>query len=281
MLKPVNLKRITLRVIAVLHIFISFFTFQLYASVDSKSKIAEEYRSEGYELQQKGKFTEALTFYSKALSLGLNSPVIYNDMGILHEQLGLSSRAEQYYLQALKQDRGYLPAYSNLAYLYLQEGNKSKAKDYFQLRYELAPEGDPWRYKIEDELVKLSPHYKDIILKRQADRLLEEMEEKRRQILAEQVRLSNEHIKRAESYLSSGNYRLAIQEYDKALAITPNNPQIIKAKKDTILKVSKESVKERSEEVLRMLEAGNTTSAKIEIQKMLTSIPSEQVLNSK
>src|SRR3989338_7492967 len=102
--------------------FISSITFHTFVSAGILEDTAEKYRASGYEQQQKGNLNEALANYTKATSMGIENQVIYNDMGVLYENIDMTSRAEHYYLSAIKLDSGYLPAYNNLAYFYQKHG---------------------------------------------------------------------------------------------------------------------------------------------------------------
>src|SRR3989338_9111911 len=99
-------------------LFISCITFHTYVFADIQEQAAEEYRVLGYAEQQKGNLSEALSYYTKAIELGLNNAVVLNDMGVLYEDINLNARAQEYYLKAIQSDRHYLPPYFNLAYLY-------------------------------------------------------------------------------------------------------------------------------------------------------------------
>ena len=77
--------------------------------------------------RKKGNLYDALSYYTKAIELGLESPVVYNDMGVLYEQVNLRTKAEQFYLKAMALDDKYLPTYSNLAYYYQADGDQERA----------------------------------------------------------------------------------------------------------------------------------------------------------
>ncbi|MBZ0167541.1 MAG: tetratricopeptide repeat protein, partial [Candidatus Omnitrophica bacterium] len=136
--------------------FISFVTFQTDVLAAPKQNLYEKYRDLGYQEQQKGNFSDALTYFSKAVSLGNKDPVVFNDMGIIYEQLGYLGKAEQYYGKALTIDPEYLPAYSNIAYLYLNNGFPEKAFPYFKKRHELSTLGDDWGERAKEEMLKIN-----------------------------------------------------------------------------------------------------------------------------
>ncbi len=72
-----------------------------------------------------------------------------------------------------------------------------------------------------------------------------------------------------------------MREYDSALRLTPKNPKITDARNAVVLEIAKESVREQSEQAIIRLETGDTVSARHEIQKILTIIPSEPILISR
>ena len=114
-------------------LFISCITFHTNVSAGIMEQTAEDYRALGYAEQQKGNINEALAYYTKAATLGVENPALFNDMGVLYEGIDLNSRAKQYYLKAIQSDANYLPAYINLAYLYQRLGRKEKAALYFKI----------------------------------------------------------------------------------------------------------------------------------------------------
>jgi len=274
--------RKTGRAFFTLLIFISFITFQNIVSAgEGALKIALEYRDKGYAEHQKGNLNEALTYYSKALSLGLETPVLLNDLGILYEEIGITGRAESYYLRAIQIDESYLPSYLNLAYLYLQSGSPDKAKKYFLLRFEKGQADDLWAKKALEELLRIDPSYKIKAVQLEAKKLNEEVVQQARKEFYERIRKANEHFLQGQALANRGEYLTAIQEFDRALTLTPQNPKVLKARKKAVLELTKKNVKERSEQAIKMLEEGDSNSAKYEIQKMLTTIPNESVLNSR
>jgi len=266
-------------VTAFLLLAISLTTYHpnIYAEVLFQS--AEEYRTQGYEEQQKGHFDKALTNYSKAVSLGLENAKVYNDVGVVYEQLGIPDRAEQFYLKAIKQDKDYLPPYTNLAYLYQSIGNTQKAIFYFQERLERATDGDPWKEKVQQELFKISPEWKNQMIGDQLKKLDEELAKKALREAEEELSLqmsrAENHFQQAQQFLTDGNYEEAVLELDRALVATPHNPKILKAREDAIYQQGVEDIKRRTDNAIRKLDAGDVESAKKEFQQILATIPKE------
>jgi len=277
MLTPNKLGASSPRGITLLFLFISFCTFQLPVFADIKDKTAEEYRILGYAQQQKGNFFEALSYYTKAIELGLESPVVLNDMGVLYEQIGFRSKAEQYYLQSFQTDEKYLPVLSNLAYFYKVSGDVEVAFYYFKKRFELGEPSDRWTLKAKEELLKIHPEYIKWIVNREAEQLDRELVFQVHRAFSDQVKRSDEHFKRGQNFQRDGKYDRAIIEFDQALGLTPKNPIIVRAKREILLQMARRDLQERSEKALQMLDSGDTNSAKNEVRKILSTIPNEPI----
>ena len=261
---------------------ISIVTFpQNVFAADIKTKTIEEYRAKGYQEKQKGNLNEALNYYTKAVEIGLDNPSVYNDMGILFEEVGFDLRAEQHYRKAIQADSNYLPAYINLAYLYKKNKNLEKAAQYFQKRYELGTPGDPWAEKAKDELIALKPEYREWIIRLEAEKFNDQLIKKAHADFVDMIKRANEHYEQGQAQFDQANYQEALKEFNQALSITPDNPKVIDARKKTILELSKINVKEHSDQAIKMLNSGDSLSAKSEIQKMLTAIPNEPIITSK
>ncbi|MDO8580376.1 MAG: tetratricopeptide repeat protein [Candidatus Omnitrophota bacterium] len=271
----------TSRIFSTLLFAISVVTFQSSVFADGKEDSLEQYRALGYEEQHKGNFNEALNYYIKAKDLGLNNPIVFNDMGVLYEQIGLPDKAKQHYLEAIKLDSKYLPPYLNLAYFYLHKGDQQRAAQYFQSRYELGDKDDPWAQKAKQELLKLRPRYEEELVAQKAQELSQEVVAQVQKEFSDQVNRSKEHYKIGQSYYKKRKYQQAINEYNKALVLTPKNSTVMKARQGAILELTKQKLKNHSDEAIKLLSAGKPNAAKNEIQKMLTAIPNKPIVNSK
>jgi tetratricopeptide (TPR) repeat protein len=199
-------------------------------------------------------------------------------MGVLYEEIDRYGRAEQYYLRAIELDQRYLPPYVNLAYLYQRLGKTDQAAKYFKLRYEMGHPMDPWAQRAKDELVRMDPRYGAWAAAIEADSLNRELEVKSHREFVQRVEQSQEHYKKGDGFLKDERYREAIEEYDMALRLSPDNPKIINARKKALLETIKRDVREHSRQALMLLDAGDTLSARFEIQQMLKMIPKEPIL---
>ena len=271
-------------VVLITLIFLSFFTFSIppVLALVLEQDLAEQYRDQGYELQQQGDLNGALAFYSKAITLGGSSnPVLLNDVGIIYEQLGMVGKAEEHYLQAVEHNEGYLPAYSNLAYLYANQGQKEKALAYFQRRYELSEPGDPWGEKAKEEMIRLSPDLAKQFRQEQIYTFANQVQQQKQQEFMDQLNRSTQYFERGLHYQANGELEKALAEFNRALAMTPDNPKFQKAKQQIIRELAAQRIRQQSELAIQKLSAGDTYSAKREIQNILSTIPNEPILNSR
>ena len=116
---------------------------------------AVSYRQQGYEAQQRGDHTNALSLYQKAAMLDPAYPTPLNDAGILLEREGRLQEAEQAYQQALAVNPEYVEAHANLAMLYERMGEKEKAIYHWMKRYELGQPSDPGTIRAEERFLSL------------------------------------------------------------------------------------------------------------------------------
>jgi Flp pilus assembly protein TadD len=262
-------------------LFISCITFHTFVSADFSDQVAEKYRALGYAEQQKGNLDDALTHYIKATSLGVENAALLNDMGVLYEKIDLNTKAVHYYTKAIQIDSNYLPAYNNLAYLYQKLGRNEQAAFYFKKRYELGNTSDPWAQKAKDELVRIKPEYRTWARSVEAESLSNELAAQQKDAFYKRVERSQQHYLKGEGLFEKGRFKEAMTEYNIAIELAPRNPKISDARKSAFIEITKEKIREQSEQAIKMLEAGDTVSARIEIQKMLTVIPKEPILSSR
>jgi tetratricopeptide (TPR) repeat protein len=240
---------------------------------ENRSVEAEKYRVLGYQAQQKGNMDEALTFYSKAVELGFSSPVLFNDIGVVYEQLGLADPAEQFYLKAIQADQKYLPPYTNLAYLYKSLERTSEAIYYFQQRIERASEDDPWLPRLIAELQKIDPNYKQKVVIKQLDQMHTQIEEEKREQLELEIGRVKKHMDQAEVFWSEGRFEEALQELKNAERLSPENPQVLELLKKVANAQLAVDVDQRAQKALGMIKAGDLESARQEYQNILAVIP--------
>ena len=252
--------------------FISIVTFHS-AAYAVNNKILDEYVEEAYVDQENGNLKQALSNFKKAIVLGVQDIEVYNDVGVLSEKLGLGLRAVEYYKKALRLDSNYLPAYLNLAYCYLDSGKTEQAFKYFKFRYELGDPQDRWTSLAREELLKIHPEYANIILDRDLKELNDSSARQVRKAFEDNLRRSYQHFQTGQLLFKNGDFEGAVQEYNLALKLTPKNPKILESRDKVYVEMTKEIVKKYTDSAVRGLEAGDTTSARNDIRKLLTTIP--------
>lgn len=250
------------------------------AQSDLKEKTAQAYRHSGYEAQKKGDLDTALTMYIKAAELGQQSASIFNDIGVIYEQIGVDEKAEDNYLRALKSDNQYLPVYTNLAYLYQKRGQDQKAAEYFKKRIVLGNPNDPWTIQAKEELSLLSrklPHIHRWLIQQEASEFNRQLTQQARQDFYRQVLSADNYYQEAMALEKEGKLDQALEQYNRALTLTPASPKIMEARNKLILKITQRDLKQHSDMAMKLLESGDTVSAGVEFQRALTIIPKEPI----
>jgi tetratricopeptide (TPR) repeat protein len=256
---------------------ISLLTFQSSTFANNTEKSAQNYRTQGYDEQKKGNFDKALALYTKALELGIENEVLYNDIGVIYEQLGDWQQARAYYLKSINHNPDYLPPYTNLAYLYQTLGDIQNAENYFRERYLRAPEGDPWKDAALKELLRINPHFKQEITRKKADQLSDELVLQAHEEFSLQVRRAENHYQAGESLLERKSYAEAIAEFDRALLLTPGNPKIIRARQQAYYLQKTDKIKFLVHDAMERLDAGDMNSARDMFQEILSLLPEQPV----
>jgi tetratricopeptide (TPR) repeat protein len=254
-----------LRLLLVTFSFLLFFSglsFHVsHAQVNTFDQTAEDYRRQGYNAHQNGNLQEALKNYTKALALGLESAVVYNDIGILYEQLNRNGQAEKLYQRAIGIDDGYLPSYMNLAYLYLKEGQRDLAIKYFRIRYDKGDPDDVWTQRAKDELLGLDPTFRDEMIQREAIRLQQELVQKSRREFHDQVYRSKQHHQAGQNAFAEGLYQKALLELETALELTPGHPGVLKDLKNVHKALVKQRLHNQYQKALQQVDQGGYTEA--------------------
>lgn len=143
------------------YFIILFFLIVLNASYTYANKAAsisdeaEDYRTKGYEAQQRGDIDTAIEWYQKAVNLKPEYASPHNDLGILFEIKGWMDRAEAEYNKALTINPNYKEVHANLALLNERRGDLEKAAYHWMRRYRLGSPEDPWTQEAKNRLEKL------------------------------------------------------------------------------------------------------------------------------
>jgi len=266
-----NFRKKTCHFVLISFLFVTFFGRLPHSFAEvNLVNAGEEYRTIGFEAQQGGDFDRALTFYAKALSLGTKQDVwIYNNVGVIYEQLGMQERAEINYLKALEIDPSYLPPYTNLAFLYKERGDIPKAISYLRVRLDRAAENDPWVPTLVNELKALDPTYRssmiDTELTETGDRLYQMAQEE----LSLQVARADGHYRHAQELCANQEFEQALAEIEKALILTPKNPKLRELQGQILTEQRNLQVREKTNKAVELLEAGEVDAARQEFQTIL------------
>ena len=251
-------------------------SFQLFVYADNKRQIADDYRLKGYEQQQQGNLDGALNWYFKAVSFDPGYAVALNDIGLLYEQLGIDDRAEQSYLAAIKADKRYLPPYSNLGYFYKKKQNLVQAIQYFRIRVESGSPGDEWTSKAKAELKSIfehSPYLKKKLVNRAAQVFERQLVREARAKFDQQIASARSYYRQGERFLNQKKYHDAVKLFDSAMAITPEDPKIIRARHQALHAINQQMIEQHVEQAMKLLKEGNATSAQKRFREVLTIIP--------
>ncbi|MHC4791804.1 MAG: tetratricopeptide repeat protein [Planctomycetota bacterium] len=218
-----------------------------------KKKKAEAARKvgEAYLLQEN--YRAALEELLKAEKLYPKDHILQNDLGIVYRKMGRVDLAIKHLKKAVKLNPKYAPAFNNLGTAYYDKGDWDAAIDYFK--------------KVSEDLLYATPHFayynlgKAYYMKKEYSRaeeyLLKALDVESRYVepLVELGRTymamgrnseANAALKsaieqipghaRAYFYLAevqrkSGNYRKALEAYNKVVELVPNSPLAKEAQK--------------------------------------------------
>jgi len=264
-----------LTVFAILSIFVLSIHTPSFSDIFEET--SEDYRLKGFEEQQKGNLDQALTYYLKAVTLGDGSAKIYNDIGVTYEHLGIDQRAEEFYMKAIRTDPNYLPPYTNLAFLYQKHDQKDRAILFFRERYQLAQKDDPWRARVVQELLRLDPSFREEFLQTVLEEANAELARRRQEDLQLQMMRANNHYQRGLAFLQEKRHEEALNEFEQALILTPNNPKLVQGRERALYAKRIEMIRLRFEDAMDEMETGHLESAKSIFQDILTIIPRKPV----
>lgn len=195
-------------------------------------KMAKEYRDRGYQLQTKGQYKKALSFYQKAISIDPEFTEAYNDAGVVFEALGDSNNAIKMYTKSVQIDDSYLPAHTNLALLYEKLGNLKQAAKHWKKRYLSGKQGDYWWEQAKQRMFEwnIYPEVKQELIEQEAMTLSKRISLKKKRKQEEMLRKNNErarmHYEVALGLFNSQDWSSAVKELDSALGINPIDKEL-------------------------------------------------------
>ena len=148
---------------------------------------------------------------------------------------------------------------------------------YFKKRYELSDPDDSWAEKAKEEMLKIKPEYESWVLNFEAERFKQAIAEQNRQNLFEQTLRSQQYLERGLELRQKGELEKALIEFNRALSLTPDNPKVVAARQQVIKDLTEKTITERSELAIKKIQAGDSYSAKREIENILSTIPGEPI----
>lgn len=196
-----------------------------------------------------GNFDTALQLYDHALALDPTLAAAHYNAGLTHKQIGNRHNALHHFARASQLDKNHTRAYLNSGSIYLQEGNIDRALQ----SYVAAAATEYTDKKFDDVIIKIcatiDEHYKKSYSAPFFDEIMSRIPRVMKTVLA----LASEHIKRGnnliarelllhlntlapqsaalflgigQTYERENDPKTALQWYQKAVRLAPDNPAI-------------------------------------------------------
>ena len=108
---------------------------------DGDSDDRVDYYGEGVELQNAGKYHEALTSFRLALRDAPNDPAVLQQIAITYTRIGMTDEAVKTYRSVLAVDAGAAGAHYGLAFLLLRAGRRDEAGEHLRAFLASPPDG--------------------------------------------------------------------------------------------------------------------------------------------
>ncbi len=205
--------------------------------------------------------------------MGYEDAVILNDIGVVYEAMGKTDRARDAYLSAIARNPDYLPPYTNLGFLYESLGRRAAAVHYLKERLARAKQDDPWRGRIEQELLSLDPEYKAEKMRAESRKLEAALLEEARREFTMQIERAEGHLRRAEEALGAEKFDEASKELRRAELLTPGHPRIQALKERVRRGKLIAEIRRRTQEALARLQEGRLQDVEKEFQDILAIFP--------
>jgi tetratricopeptide (TPR) repeat protein len=94
---------------------------------------AESFFNLGHSASKSGKYSEAINFYQKSLSLNPNNEQVHNNLGTVYYKSGQEAKAIESLQRAIAIKPQYADPHYNLGAIYHSKGMDQQAKDHFKL----------------------------------------------------------------------------------------------------------------------------------------------------
>ncbi len=184
------------------------------------------YRMEGRRFQEAGDLVSAAAAYQKSVITNPSYAEAYNDLGVVWESMGDREKAIQAYETALHLNPELGDAHMNLALLYEDAGDIKQAGEHWSMRIQIGPPEDPWVIKAHEKmvqhgLIKSPPAPPPFVASRT-------LPPEPVTFQGDRVQAVRRALQAGQDHLEAKRYKLAIQEFQNALALDPTNPQAIR-----------------------------------------------------
>ena len=104
---------------------------------------------------QIGRSAVAIDLLKKTTRLNPTDPVVFNDLGVVHQKIGELDSAQKYFKKAISIDHGYVSAYVNLADLLVTQGKFKKAVVYLIKAKHINPNDTHTNDSLREAYIKL------------------------------------------------------------------------------------------------------------------------------
>lgn len=217
-------------------------------SMSMSSGRPEVYCNLGVVYMAAKKPVRAINFFKKAIKLKRNHVPAYCNLGHAYSSIGLENKAIKISEAAIAIDPGCFKAYCNLGYVYSKKGDIDKAIEVFKKAKKIKGEENEPYYCLGTLYIK-KENYEGAL--EEYNRILESGEpqdfrfynalafvyiknkkfQETEQALMHSLALDNNqfdpHNKLGNLYFMFGHFDLAIQEYGKALKLSPCNKEVL------------------------------------------------------
>lgn len=120
--------------------FIIFVVTGVALAGEQASKEAVYYYNEGVDRQQKGDYSEAMSFYNKTMLLNPDFEYlryIQNNVGVIYARIKDAETAEKFFNEAIATDKNYRAPGLNLGLVYDMQDDKLKATEYWMRLFDI------------------------------------------------------------------------------------------------------------------------------------------------
>ncbi len=235
---------------------------------DFKEQAVEYYKKARFAMD-KSDLDTAIKFYQKSILLEPYYVEAHNDLGIVYEKKGMIDKARNQYKTAINIEPDYASAYMNLAMLEESVGNIEDAVFYWKARIAFGKASDKWAGRAIMKLREYVPEMAEIDTEDLMEEVLKELKlsEEHKQKLAEK------HVNYGKNYFQNGDYFKALDEFQIAYRLYPDDAEI-----QLLLSKTKISImQEYFSKGIAYFDHKDYESAKYEFIKIIKMLPDENI----